>query len=56
MNNYVAFYYGEPSYAFEADDLYGAKQKSIAHFKVKKSKQHMISVILANEAISPASL
>jgi hypothetical protein len=35
----------------EAKDLYGAKQKAIAHFKPKKSQQHMVSVQPAYEEV-----
>jgi hypothetical protein len=35
----------------EAKDLHGAKQKAIAHFKPKKSQQHMVSVQPAYEEV-----
>lgn len=46
MNGYVAFYSGK-RHELHADSLYGAKQKAVAHFKVKPNRAHMVSVVLA---------
>ena len=44
-NTYAAFYQGKEVEIF-ADTLWGAKVKAIAHFKVRKSQEHMVGVIL----------
>lgn len=48
MNKYAAFYNGKES-TIEAESLYQAKTKAVAHFKAPKSKQHMVSVMLAEK-------
>lgn len=48
MNGYVAFYNSQRLEIY-AKDLWDAKQQAIAAFKVPKSKQHMVSVMLAEK-------
>jgi hypothetical protein len=45
---YVAFYQNK-RHELYAESLYAAKLKAIEHFKPPKSKQHMVSVILAEK-------
>lgn len=45
---YVAFYNGK-RHELYAESLYAAKLKAIDHFKAPKSKQHMVSVVLAEK-------
>lgn len=45
MHKYIAFYDGA-QVEIEAESLYGAKLKAVAHFKPKKSKEHMVHVHL----------
>ena len=45
---YVAFYNGKQIELY-ASSLYDAKQKAVATFKAPKSKQHMVSVLLAEK-------
>lgn len=46
MNTYRAFYNGKTE-TFEASSLYAAKVVAIELFNPPKSKQHMVSVLLA---------
>lgn len=48
MNGYVCFY-NSKRIEIEADSQYAAKLKAIAEFKAPKSKQPMISVVLAEK-------
>lgn len=48
INGYVAMYNGKQTDIY-AETLYAAKQKAIAHFKPKKSQQHMVIVMLAEK-------
>ena len=48
MNLYVCFY-NNKTIEVEADTLYDAKLKAITQFKAPKSKQSMISVMLAEK-------
>jgi hypothetical protein len=43
---FVAMYNGKET-VVEADDLYKAKQKAIQYFKVRKSQEHRVYVMLA---------
>jgi hypothetical protein len=43
---YIALYQGK-RHELYADSLYAAKQTAIAHFKPPKSKQHLVTVHLA---------
>jgi hypothetical protein len=52
MLKYLAFYSGR-QHVIEADSLYAAKLKAVAHFKVPKSKQGLLSVILAEKDGQP---
>jgi hypothetical protein len=45
MHGYKAFYNGQEA-DIHAESLYAAKLQAIAHFKVKKSKQHLVHVHL----------
>lgn len=49
---YAAFYNGK-TYGLYANSLLDAKNKAVEHFKVPKSKQHMVSVILAEKDDKP---
>lgn len=46
MNGYIAFFNRQRAEVY-ADTLFEAKTKAIAQFKAPKSKQHMVSVTLA---------
>lgn len=46
LNGYVCFYNGN-RHEVHAKTLLDAKEKAVAHFKAPKSKQHMVSVVLA---------
>lgn len=48
MNGYVCFY-GSKRVEIYANSQYGAKKELIAQLQIPKSKQHMISVILAEK-------
>lgn len=45
MNTYDAFYESRKS-VVEAESLYAAKLAAVAHFKPRKSREHMVSVVL----------
>ena len=46
MNGYIAFY-GSRQTDIHAETSYQAQQKAVAFFKPPKSKQHLVSVHLA---------
>jgi hypothetical protein len=46
MYGYIALYQGR-RHELHADSLYAAKQAAVAHFKAPKSKQHLVTVHLA---------
>lgn len=46
---YVA-YYGQQQAEFYAPSLYAAKQLAVKYFRPPKSKEHMVSVLLAERA------
>jgi hypothetical protein len=48
MNGYICFY-NRKRIEIYAETLYEAKKKAIIEFKVKKNKEHMISIILAEK-------
>jgi len=49
MNKYVAIYKGK-EIVVEAKTLYAAKLAAIEMLKVRKSQQHMVSVLLVEKA------
>jgi hypothetical protein len=55
MHGFVAIY-GSRQIDVYADSLYQAKQKAIAQLKVRKSQEHMVSVMLAEKDIDPATM
>ena len=48
MNGYIAFY-NQKTFEVQAKSSYEAQQKAVEHFKPPKSKQHMVSVVLAEK-------
>lgn len=46
MNGYIAFFQRKQVELY-AESLYDAKLQAIAHFKVPKSKQGLLAVVLA---------
>lgn len=52
MNGYVFFYHSK-RVEVEAETLYDAKVKALAHFKPKKSDQHMVHGMLAEKDGQP---
>jgi hypothetical protein len=50
MHGYKGFYNGKQSDIY-ADSLVDAKKQAIALFKVPKSKQHMVSVVLCEKDV-----
>lgn len=52
MCGYVGFYNGRRWEGY-ADSLYAAKQQAIVFFKPPKSKQHMVTVALAEKDGEP---
>ena len=48
MNRYVCFYAGK-RWECNASSMFDAKEKAVAHFKPPKSKQHMVSAVLAEK-------
>ena len=52
QNGYIAFY-NRQRHELYAPSLYEAKLQAIAHFKAPKSKEHMISVMLAEKDGQP---
>jgi hypothetical protein len=53
MHGYLAFYNGQRA-EIRAASLYAAKLAAVAHFKVRKSREHMVSVVFAERADGPA--
>jgi len=49
MNGYVAFYSGK-RIEVRATSLYAAKLEAIRIFKVRKSQEHMVSVMLCERS------
>lgn len=47
--SYISMYNGKQHDIHDATSLYDAKQKAIAHFKPKKSQEHMVHVHLAQK-------
>lgn len=54
MHGYKAFYNSKTVDVY-ADSLYGAKLKAIEHFKPRKSQAHMVSVMLCEKDVDPAT-
>jgi hypothetical protein len=54
MNGYKAFYRGSERDVY-ADTLYEAKQKAVALFKAPKKQEHMVSVMLCEKDVDPAT-
>ncbi len=52
MNGYVAFYNRQTKEIYAAS-LYAAKLEAIRLFKVRKSQEHMVSVVLAEKEGQP---
>lgn len=48
MNGYIAFY-NQKTHEVYAGSSYEAQQKAMEFFKPPKSKQHMVSVVLAEK-------
>lgn len=46
---YMCFY-GSQRHDLQAPSLYEAKQAAVKHFKAPRSKQHMVSVVLAKRS------
>lgn len=55
MRTYVAFFKSN-KLVFEAASLWDAKQHAVRHFKPSKRDAGLLSVILADAPIDPASL
>lgn len=49
MYGYVAYFNGR-RHELRASSLYEAKQRAIAHFKPRKSQEHMVAVVLAERS------
>ena len=54
MFGYIAFY-NNRRHELPADSLFAAKQKAVAHFKVKPKQAHMVSVMLAEKDGQPVT-
>lgn len=54
MHGYKAFY-DRKTVDVYADTQLQARDKAVAHFKVPKSKQHMVSVMLCEKDVDPAT-
>jgi hypothetical protein len=52
MNGYIAFFNSKRAEIY-ANTLLEAKTKAIAQFKAPKSKQHLVSVTLAETDVQP---
>jgi hypothetical protein len=52
MHGFVAIY-GARQIDVYADSLYAAKQKAIAQMKLRKSQEHMVSIMLAEKDVNP---
>jgi hypothetical protein len=55
MAKFKAFFNGK-TVDLEADSLYQAKQKALAHFKPRKKDEGLVAVVNAEQPIDPASL
>lgn len=53
--NYVAFYNGKQT-TIQAESIYSAKLAAVQYFKPPKSKQHMVSVVLADVPVNTTTL
>ena len=49
-------YYNNQTREIMASSIWDAKQAAVAYFKPTKSKRHMVSVVLADVPLDPASL
>lgn len=54
MHGFKAFYNSKTVDVY-AESLYAAKLKAIAHFKPRKSQEHMISVMLCEKDVDPTT-
>lgn len=52
LNGYICFYNGRKA-EIRAASLYAAKLAAIEHFSPPRSKQHMVSVMLAEKGDAP---
>lgn len=52
MNGYIGFFNRQRVEVY-ADTYFQAKDKVIAHFKVKPNRQHLVVVVLADKAGVP---
>jgi hypothetical protein len=55
MRTYAIFYNNKRT-TIQASSLWDAKKKAVEYFKVPKTKQSLISVILADQPIDTASI
>lgn len=51
MHNYVAFYQRH-RIVLQAESLYQAKLKAVAHFRLPPARRHLVSVVLADAEVS----
>lgn len=54
QRQYAAFYNSQ-RWSLQAANLLAAKEAAIAYFKPPKSKQHMVSVVLADVPLSSSN-
>lgn len=54
MHGFKAFFANKEADIY-AESLYAAKLKAIAHFKPRKSQEHMVSVVLCEKDVDPAT-
>lgn len=52
MNGYKAFYNGRTKDVYAVNQLQ-ARTKAVDHFKVPRSKEHMVSVMLCEKDVAP---
>ena len=52
---YEAFFNRQRT-TIEAEGRYAAKQKAVAHFKPRRSQEHMVSVVLVHNGDAPVAL
>ena len=55
MRTYVAFYKKDQT-VIQASSFWEAKQKAVEYFLVPKTKQNLISVVLADKSVDTASI
>jgi hypothetical protein len=55
MHGFVAIH-GSRQIDVYAESLFQAKQKAIAQLKVRKSQEHMISVMIAERDVDPVTM